>query len=140
MRLRDGIVVIDDSYNSSPIALEATLEVVRVERPSGRKIAVLGEMLELGSHARELHRRCGAAAAACGLDLLVTVGGEAAREMADAAVRAGLDANAVRHTATSEQAAEDMASTVSAGDLVLVKGSRGVRTDIVVARLRSELT
>ena len=139
VRLRDDIVVIDDSYNSSPMALEATLEVVRVERPSGRKIAVLGEMLELGSHARDLHRRCGAVAAACGLDLLVTVGGDAAREMADAAVRAGLDAGAVRHTATSEQAAEDVASTVRAGDLVLVKGSRGVRTDIVVARLTSDL-
>ena len=139
LRLRDGIVVIDDSYNSSPAALEVMLETVRVERPRGRKIAVLGEMLELGRHAGELHRRGGAAAAACGLDLLVVVGGDAAREMADAAVRAGLDAGAVHHASTSEQAAEDLVSAVGSGDLVLVKGSRGVRTDIIVARLTSEL-
>ena len=139
VRLRDGITLIDDSYNSSPSALHAALEVFQVERPQGRRIAVLGEMLELGAHALELHRRSGVFAATCGLDALVTVGGEAARALAGAAVASGLDPAVVRHAATSEQAAVDVTAMLAPGDLLLVKGSRGIRTDLVVEHLTKEL-
>jgi UDP-N-acetylmuramoyl-tripeptide--D-alanyl-D-alanine ligase len=75
LRLPGGITLIDDSYNSSPAALKKSLETVEASTGSARKIAVLGEMLELGAHADRLHAECGRAAAAAGLDLLIAVGG-----------------------------------------------------------------
>jgi UDP-N-acetylmuramoyl-tripeptide--D-alanyl-D-alanine ligase len=99
---------------------------------------VLGEMLELGSHATRLHEECGAAAAAVGLDLLITVGGPPARTLADAAVAGGLPASSVIWSGTSAEAAAVAAERIRPGDLVLVKGSRGIGTDVVVDRLKAE--
>ncbi len=137
-RLRDGVTVIDDSYNSSPSALRRALEVVAKEGGASRKVAVLGEMLELGEHATALHADCGRAAAEAGVRLLFTVGGPAARAMADAAVAAGMPASAVTHFDKSDAAAPAIAGRVRAGDLVLVKGSRGTRTDVVADRIAAE--
>lgn len=134
--LRDGVVLVDDSYNSNPQALARMLEALAATHTTGRRIAVLGEMLELGDQSVALHRACGRAAA--GLDRLVTVGGSSARALADAAVEAGLDASAVEHVTTSQEAADRMGAVVAAGDVVLVKGSRGTRTDIVADRLASD--
>jgi UDP-N-acetylmuramoyl-tripeptide--D-alanyl-D-alanine ligase len=134
-RLPGGVTLIDDSYNSSPTALRRALEVVAKETRAARKIAVLGEMLELGDHATRLHEESGRAAAASGLRLLFTVGGTAARAMANAAVAAGLPASAVTYCEKSEQAAPLVTAALRAGDLVLVKGSRGTRTDVVADRI-----
>jgi UDP-N-acetylmuramoyl-tripeptide--D-alanyl-D-alanine ligase len=82
-----------------------------------------------------LHEECGEAAAAAGLARLVAVGGDAARALADAAVRAGLSSSAVTWTASSSAAADTIVPWLADGDLVLVKGSRGIRTDIVVDRI-----
>ena len=103
-----------------------------------RKVAVLGEMLELGEHSLALHRASGKAAAAAGLRLLFVIGGPGARALADAAIEAGMPASSVRYAEKSEVAARDVASAVKAGDLVLVKGSRGTRTDIVADRIAAE--
>ena len=135
LRTPAGVTVLDDSYNSSPAALHRALDVLAASRPPGRRIAVLGEMLELGDRSLALHDECGRAAAAAGVERLVAIGGEAAARLAAAAVAAGLPAAAVTHLATSAEAAVLVASDVVAGDLVLVKGSRGVRTEVVVARL-----
>ena len=137
-RLRGGIVLIDDSYNSSPSALAAALDVVGREARGTRKVAVLGEMLELGEHSLALHRASGKAAAAVGLRLLFAVGGPPARALADAAIEAGMPASAVRYVERSEGAAREIAAAIKAGDLVLVKGSRGTRTDIVADRIAAE--
>ena len=107
-------------------------------RGSARKIAVLGEMLEHGDHSGRLHKECGEAAARAGLELLITVGGDPAKEMAEAALGAGLNRGAVMHVASSQEAAELALGRVRPGDLVLVKGSRGIRTDVVVERLKVE--
>jgi UDP-N-acetylmuramoyl-tripeptide--D-alanyl-D-alanine ligase len=101
-------------------------------------VAVIGEMLELGEQAIALHEDVGQAVAQSGLDLLLTVGGEAASALARAAVVAGLPETRVRYFATSDEAAIEAARLVRSGDLVLVKGSRGVRTDRVVDRLKAE--
>ena len=93
-------------------------------------------MLELGDRATSLHQEVGRAAARSRVDLLLTVGGAPAAAMAEAARAAGL--TRVRHCPTSEEAADAAAELVEAGDLVLVKGSRGVRTDRVVERLKAE--
>jgi UDP-N-acetylmuramoyl-tripeptide--D-alanyl-D-alanine ligase len=95
-------------------------------------------MLELGDRAVALHEAVGRAAAAGPLDLLVAVGGTQARALASAAVAAGLAQANVHYFETSDEAAESAASWARAGDLVLVKGSRGVRTDTVVDRLKAE--
>ena len=138
LRLPGGITLIDDSYNSSPTALRRALHTLTTATGSARKVAVLGEMLELGSHSRRLHEECGEAAAAAGLDLLIAVGGDSAHALALAAVRAGLPASAVAHVATSREAAALAEQRTRPGDLVLVKGSRSIGTDVVVDRLKAE--
>ena len=139
LRLAGGINVIDDSYNSSPSALAQALSVVAREENAARRIAVIGEMLELGEHATRLHADSGRAVARSGIDVLYTIGGAAAEALAEAAVAGGMARTAVRHFATSDEAAPVVADDVRSGDLVLVKGSRGIRTDIVVSRLEAEL-
>jgi UDP-N-acetylmuramoyl-tripeptide--D-alanyl-D-alanine ligase len=138
LRLPGGITLVDDSYNSSPSALRQALEVVGSARGCARRVAILGEMLELGSHADRLHAESGKAAAAAQLDLLIAVGGSAAGTLARAAVENGLPASGVTHVATKEEAAELALKRVRPGDLVLVKGSRGIGTDLVVERLKAE--
>lgn len=138
-RLRDGVVLIDDSYNSSPAALLKALDVLARDRQAARKVAVLGEMRELGDHALRLHGECGRAAAMSELAALVCVGGAPARAMADAAIEAGLAAAAVSYFDNSDAAAPAVLELLRPGDLVLVKGSRGTRTDIVADRIAGEL-
>ena len=138
-RLRNGIALIDDSYNSSPSALRRALEVVAHEARDTRAIAVLGEMLELGAHSVALHESCGRAAAAAGLSRLFAVGGASARALADAAIAAGMPTASVTYFETSDEAAPAVVAAVRAADLVLVKGSRGTRTDVVADRLVAEL-
>ena len=138
LRLPGGLTLIDDSYNSSPAALKQSLELVAAARGSARKTAILGEMLELGEHAVRLHEESGARAGAAGLDLLITVGSDAARAMADAAVRSGMRASAVSHVPDAGQAADLALQRTRPGDLVLVKGSRGIGLDRLVERLKAE--
>ena len=135
LRLPGGVTLIDDSYNSSPAALKRALDVVASATGSARKVAVLGEMLELGDHSAGLHRECGVAAHAAGLHFLIAVGGPAAAALAAAAVDAGMPAASVSHVASSGEAAALALERVRPGDLVLVKGSRGIGTDAVVERL-----
>ena len=135
VRLPSGITVIDDSYNANPTATRRALDVL-AQSEANRRVAVLGEMLELGHQAAALHEGVGRAVAVARIDLLLTVGGAPAAALADAAVVAGLARSDVRHFATSDEAAAELMSFVRRGDLVLVKGSRGIRTDRVVERLK----
>ena len=137
IRLANGVTLVDDSYNSSPAALLQSLAALEASGAT-RRAAVLGEMLELGDHAVTLHEECGRAAAGARLAWLVTVGGEPARAMAGAAVGAGMPAGAVTHVATADEASGEAASRVKPGDAVLIKGSRGIGVDRVVARLKEE--
>ena len=138
LRLPGGVTIVDDSYNSSPSALMRALETIGAATGSARKAAVLGEMLELGAHAERLHAECGRAAAGAGLDWLIAVGGAAARSMATAAVSSGMPPGAVVHVANREEAVAVTLERVRPGDLILVKGSRGIGTDFVVDRLKAE--
>jgi UDP-N-acetylmuramoyl-tripeptide--D-alanyl-D-alanine ligase len=139
VRLRDHVVVIDDSYNANPTATKRALDVLAAASAT-RRLAVLGEMLELGDRAAALHAEVGRAAAQKGVDLLFAVGGAPATALADAAIAAGMAASRVRHFATSDEAADAVADAIAPGDVVLVKGSRGVKTDRVVDRLKAERT
>jgi UDP-N-acetylmuramoyl-tripeptide--D-alanyl-D-alanine ligase len=138
LRLPGGITVIDDSYNANPTATTRALDVL-ASAQAARRVAVLGEMLELGGRAADLHAEVGRAAAKARVDMLFAVGGAPAAALADAAIDAGMPRGNVRHFTTSDEAAEAAIALVKAGDLVLVKGSRGVKTDRVVERLKAEL-
>ncbi len=138
LRLPGGVTLIDDSYNSSPAALIRALETVAAADGSARKIAVLGQMLELGDHGGRLHQECGRAAAHSGLDVLIAVGSDDARELASSAIAAGMPASAVIHVPAKSDAVQVALQRIRPGDLVLVKGSRGIGLDLVVDRLRAE--
>jgi len=128
-------MLVDDSYNSSPSALRRALDVIANEPRAVRKVAVLGEMLELGAFSAELHRDAGRAAAAAGLDALFVVGGQPARELGGAAIAAGMTPASVTHFDQSADAAPAIAAALRSGDVVLVKGSRGTRTDLIADRI-----
>lgn len=139
LRLGRDVTVVDDSYNSSPAALANALDVVAKETGATRRIAVIGEMLELGEHSTRLHVESGQAVARSGVDALYAIGAAPARALAAAAIEAGMPAGAVTYFATSADAAPVVARAARPGDLVLVKGSRGIRTDLVVDALAAEL-
>lgn len=125
-----GILVYNDCYNSNPDAARAMLAVLR-DTPARRRIAVLGEMLELGHWAEPLHRDVGSYAAVCGIDVLVGIRG-AACHMLDAAKRAGLRADAAFFFEDAAQAGQWVRSIAQPGDAVLFKGSRGVHVELAL--------
>ncbi|MBO7737639.1 MAG: UDP-N-acetylmuramoyl-tripeptide--D-alanyl-D-alanine ligase, partial [Clostridia bacterium] len=124
----DGVRVIADCYNASPESVSAALDVLKGFE--GRKIAVLGDMLELGEHSSSLHTRTGEKAREAGVDLLVCVG-EQSKNTAFA-----FGANSVCFGAEEgEKAAEYIKNTVSAGDTVLFKGSRGMKLETIMKKV-----
>ena len=131
-RAGGAFTVVDDSYNSNPVALRRALESARA-LPGGRHWAVLGDMLELGPDAPRFHREEGEAAAGLGFAPVVGVG-ELSRQLADGAAASGARSE---WFATAEEAAAFAAREAREGDVVLVKGSRGVRLERVVAALRA---
>ena len=135
-RRQDGVEILDDSYNSNPAAMERAIELLAETEPRGRRILAAGDMLELGPASARAHTRIGSLAARAGIDLLVAVG-PLSKRMATAA---GKTRTQVRHCDSSEEAATYLASEIRPGDLVLVKGSRGIRMERVVRALLGEST
>jgi len=134
-----GTVLVDDTYNSSPRAAELALATFRSlpVAQGGRKIAVLGDMLELGALTEASHRRIGQAAAGSGAELLIGVG-PASAVLCRAAREAGMPDDRVFHYGTSQEAGRFLQERLRAGDLVLVKGSQGIRTERIVKELMAE--
>jgi UDP-N-acetylmuramoyl-tripeptide--D-alanyl-D-alanine ligase len=135
LRFAAGFAVINDSYNSNPVALQAMTDLLAPTPGYRRRILVAGEMLELGPESARLHREAGRAAASQKLDWVLGVQGDAA-EIANGAIEAGLPAPRARFFTTSTDAAAFVAEMAEQGDLVLVKGSRGVKMERVVEALR----
>ncbi len=125
-----GILIYNDCYNSNPDAVRAMLDVLR-EAPARKRIAVLGEMLELGRWAEPLHRDVGSYAAESGLNVLVGIRG-AACYMLDAATRSGLRADAAFFFEDPREAGRLVRSLALPGDAVLFKGSRGVHVELAL--------
>lgn len=122
--------VIDDSYNASPSSIAAALDVLCSMDCAGRRVAVLGEVGELGDEATRLHGYMGAYAAAKPLDLLVFVGGQHAQEMAEAARIMGFSEDCLEVLPSAQRALELIGPVLAEGDLVLAKGSRFVGLDV----------
>ena len=132
LHFADGFTVINDSYNSNPAALLSMVQtLVEGSGATQRKIVVAGEMLELGPDAANIHRETGENIAASGIDMLVGVRGFG-KDLAQGAKAAGLNAEFAED---SDAAGKMLAEIVKSGDVILVKGSRGVRTEKVIEGL-----
>jgi len=129
-----GFRVVDDSYNSNPRSL---LNMVRTIMEAGggsrRRFVIAGEMLELGSDAAALHREAGREISRAGVDVLWGVRGLATKILAGAREAGSIETHFFE---TSDEAASAIVAEVREGDLILVKGSRGVATDKIVAAIR----
>jgi len=135
VRFQGGFTLIDDSYNSNPRALIEMMRMVCESQDCRRRIVIAGEMLELGATGPALHREAGEKAAELGVDLLVGVRG-LAREIVEGARGRGMSERAAIFCETPEDAAQLLEREARSGDLILVKGSRGVKTEIVVQRMK----
>ena len=131
-RHASGALLYDDAYNANPSSMRAALETLAV-LPARRRIAVLGDMLELGAEEERWHREAGAAAVGRS-DLIVCVGPRA-RAIGEGAAAAGFSENAILRVASAEDAAERLAGMLREGDAVLFKASRGVGLERTVAAL-----
>ncbi len=132
LRFAAGFVVVNDAYNSNPSAMKQVMEAVAATPGYSRRLVAIGEMRELGPTSVELHRECGRDAAGLGkLDWIFAISGDAA-EIISGAVAAGFPAERTKFFASSEEAAQFLAGFVEPGDLLLVKGSRGVRMEAIV--------
>jgi UDP-N-acetylmuramoyl-tripeptide--D-alanyl-D-alanine ligase len=128
-----GATIINDSYNSNPEALQSMIQALAA-RPALRRILVAGEMLELGTHAPELHAACGRAAAEAGIDIIVGVRGNA-QDLVAAATDAGVTGVAAIFLPDAEAAGHWLIENIKLGDVVMVKGSRGVHLERAIAVL-----
>jgi UDP-N-acetylmuramyl pentapeptide synthase len=125
-----GSTIIDDTYNASPIAVEQALEALRDMKLATRKIAVLGDMLELGRYSAEEHTRIGTLVPSAA-DILLTVGVRA-RAVAEAALRTGMPESQVFQYEDTIRAGTELQAMLQSGDVVLVKASQGIRAEKIV--------
>jgi UDP-N-acetylmuramoyl-tripeptide--D-alanyl-D-alanine ligase len=130
-----GVQFLDDSYNANPDSMKAALRTLVELDTEGRRIAVLGEMRELGAESERGHREVGETAATLGVDQLITIG-DAAELIAEGARTAGLD-KTLSARSTGE-AAKLLGEIAEPGDLVLIKGSRAARTEQVIEQFGSQ--
>ncbi len=129
-----GAEILNDSYNSNPEALRSMIRTLAVRPAKGRHILVAGEMLEQGEQGPELHTACGIAAAEAGIDLVIGVQGNA-KHLANAACSSGVPS---LFLAEAEAAGRWLAENVAPGDVVLVKGSRGVHLERAIEFLKKQ--
>lgn len=134
LRFSNGVTVVDDSYNSNPQALVEAVMAIGRAHGFGRRMVVAGEMLELGEQSAELHRAAGRQMAQADIDFVIGVRGFA-RELVEAARSAGIDALFCEST---EEASRVVIEWARSGDVILIKGSRGVGTEAIVEQLRTE--
>ncbi len=133
MRLFDGVkdsVILDDTYNASPVAVERALLTLSEVRTHARRVAVLGDMLELGRFSVESHEKVGALAAKSA-DILFTVGVRS-RKIAEGALENGMGEDRIFQYDDADSAGRELQNMLQQGDVVLVKGSQGIRLERLV--------
>jgi UDP-N-acetylmuramoyl-tripeptide--D-alanyl-D-alanine ligase len=134
--VKDDILILEDSYNANPLSVKAALTTLDELGGEGRRVAVLGDMLELGKTSAELHHEIGQTAGRR-VDLLVLLG-EMAEEVAAGAREAGLADEQIILVGSHEEAVARLRSRLQCGDRVLVKGSRGMKMEKISSALRAE--
>lgn len=131
-----NITVVDDSYNASPDSAKGTISVLRNIDADGKNIVVMADMLELGDKSADLHYMLGRYIALEGIDVLITVG-----NMSKYISKGAFETNQnmiIQHFSNNEEAAEKLNSIISDGDKVMIKGSRGMHTDVIVEKLKKK--
>jgi len=129
-----GIQIINDCYNANPASMKAAIQLLAQWQPARDRIAVVGDMLELGAESRQMHRDVGAFLAGQRLSRVIACG-SLGREIAEGARRAGMPEDAIMETADAAGAMDLVRQTVKQGDVVLVKASRGMKLEQVVQGL-----
>src|SRR5437879_5755662 len=138
LQFSNGAALINDSYNSSPAALQAMMALLAATPGFRRRILAAGEMRELGATSAELHREAGAYAATTGtIDWIIGVEGDAA-QLLEGAAKGGIPRDRLKFFSSSEEAAQFLEEEIQPGDLLLVKGSRGVKMERVVEALLAQ--
>ncbi|HZK33910.1 MAG TPA: UDP-N-acetylmuramoyl-tripeptide--D-alanyl-D-alanine ligase [Bacillota bacterium] len=132
--IENDVKVINDSYNASPDSMMAALNILGSMEGS-RKIAILGDMLELGDYSKEAHKQVGRAATNCGIDILVTRGQFAAWTM-EGATSAGMSSSSLVHLDSNGDIITWLEGIVAQGDRILIKGSRGMHMEEIAASLQ----
>jgi UDP-N-acetylmuramoyl-tripeptide--D-alanyl-D-alanine ligase len=137
LRFSNGAALINDSYNSSPAALHAMVAVLAATPNFQRRILAAGEMRELGAASPALHREAGIFTAKTGnVDWVIGVEGDA-QQIVEGAVAAGIPRARTKFFPSSDDAAKFLEEFIAAGDVLLVKGSRGVKMERIVEALLS---
>jgi UDP-N-acetylmuramoyl-tripeptide--D-alanyl-D-alanine ligase len=127
--------VIDDTYNASPVSMQAACETLRDWRTSGQRILIAGDMLALGEQSRNFHEQLGQQVAACGIDRLLVLGQDA-QTAADQACAAGMDAGCIGACEDMDSLRMHLDLWLGLEDVVLVKGSREMRMERVIDEIR----
>ena len=138
-----GLRVINDCYNANPSSMDAALKTVKEMNKGNRTVAVLGDMLELGESSEVAHRRLGESVACYGFDVLLVLG-DFSRKVTEGALDASMTIKQVRQMSSREEAVETLVEMVRRGELgegdwLLVKGSRGMRMETIIAGLKSKM-
>jgi UDP-N-acetylmuramoyl-tripeptide--D-alanyl-D-alanine ligase len=133
----NGVSLLNDAYNANPASVKAALETLKTLPTRGRRIAIIGDMRELGPTAEKLHEEVGEFAATCSLHLLVCVG-ELSRHVAEAAIKGGMTEDRVKRFPDAEATAKEIVDQIADGDVVLLKASRGIHLEIVAKALRDK--
>jgi UDP-N-acetylmuramoyl-tripeptide--D-alanyl-D-alanine ligase len=137
LKFQDGFTMINDCYNSNPVALASMIGLLASTSGYRRRILAAGEMLELGAESARLHREAGALAASKGIDWIFGVQGMA-KEIVRGAEAAGQPSSRARFFSNAEEAAPFLRDFVERGDVVLVKGSRGVKMERIVEAISAK--
>lgn len=138
VQLSKGIQLVNDSYNANPLSVKEALRTVSGAKKAGRFVAVLGDMLELGNNAAGCHRDVGISAAQYNVDQIFAFG-EHASDLAEGAHEAGMNSGRILTYSNMDKLKKDVLDYVKTGDIVLVKGSRGVQMERVVEYLKDEI-
>jgi UDP-N-acetylmuramoyl-tripeptide--D-alanyl-D-alanine ligase len=131
----DGATIIDDTYNSNPVSLRVAVNFLSEVECDGKRIVVVGDMLELGERSDELHREAGCFIAGRPIHILVTVGNRSTR-IAEAALNDGISEERVVICETNLEAVAHLRSILGEGDIALIKGSRGMKMEEIVEELK----
>lgn len=131
--------IIDDTYNASPVSMRAACQILKDWSGSGKRILVMGDMLELGAESRRYHHEMGEFIAASGIDLLF-VCGEQAGAVVQGAVSANLSRDRIVQATDVSELQSDVVSCLEVGDVVLVKGSRGMRMERLISYLNRQVS
>jgi len=137
IEIQGGIRVLNDCYNANPLSMRSAIETISEIPGAGRRVAIIGDMLELGAWSVRSHMEIGRLAQKSGIELLVTVG-ERAGHIREAAIEAGMDEKNAIHFKDSDETAGRINGLIKSGDLILIKGSRRMKLENVLSAIQGE--